>query len=266
MNRSRDYYRILGVPENAGPDEIKKAFRRLAFEHHPDRNPGREAEAAERFKEINEAYGVLSDPVKRREYDAWRRAGLAGAGYAPGQGGFHYSQEDILRSFFSNPAVMQDLARMFAQGGLRFDSDFLNRTFFSGRAFVINFGPGGFVFESFDGTAQQPPAYASPVAPGKPGIGRRVLGSALRFLIRRLFRGAAVAHTADLNLYQQITVSSAEAASGCEKKVEYDRGGRRTRLMVKVPPGTTDGMRIRLKGMGLPGNPPGDLYVRVRVR
>jgi len=265
VNRAKDYYRILGVNEDAGSDEIKKAFRRLAFEHHPDRNPGHEAEAAERFKEINEAYGVLSDPVKRREYDAWRKAGFVGAGgYAPGQGGFQYSQEDILRSFFSNPAVMQDLARMFAQGGLRFDSDFLNQTFFSGRAFVINFGPGGFVFNSFGGTAPGAKAGAAPLR--KPGLGERMLGGALRFLMRRIFPGAALTRTADLNLYQQVTVSSTEAASGCEKMVEYDRGGKRTRLMVKVPPGITDGMRVRLRGMGLPGNPPGDLYVQVRVR
>lgn len=264
MNQARDYYRILGISEDAGPDEIKKAFRRLAFEHHPDRNPGHEAEAAERFKEINEAYGVLSDPVKRREYDAWRRAGFAGAGYAPGRGSFQYSQEDILRSFFSNPAVMRDLAQMFARGGLRFDSDFLNQTFFSGRAFVINFGPGGFVFNSFGGPAAGAQAGAAP--PKKPGLGERMLGGMLRFLMRRIFPGAALAQTPNLNLYHQVTVSSAEAASGCEKKVEYDRGGKRTRLMVKIPPGITDGMRVRLRGMGLPGNPPGDLYVQVRVR
>ncbi|MEW6142387.1 MAG: DnaJ domain-containing protein [Chloroflexota bacterium] len=263
MNRAKDYYHILGVTDGASPDEIKKAFRRLAFEHHPDRNPGHEAEAAGRFKEINEAYGVLSDPVKRREYDAWRKAGFVGAGYTPGQGGFQYSQEDILRSFFSNPAMMQDMARMFAAGGLRFDSDFLNQTFFSGRAFVINFGPGGFVFNSFGGTAPGAPADAAP--PRKLGLGERMLGGFLRFLMRRIFPGPAVTQTADLNLYQQVTVSSAEAASGCEKTVEYDRGGKRTRLMVKVPPGITDGMRVRLRGMGLAGNPPGDLYVQVRV-
>lgn len=263
MDRFKDYYKILGVNENAGPDEIKKAFRRLAFEHHPDRNPGRESEAAGRFKEINEAYGVLSDPVKRREYDDWRRSGLAGAGYVPGRGGFRYSQEDIFRSFFSDPAVMQDLMRMFARDGLRFDSDFLNQTFFSGRTFVINFGPGGFVVDSFDGRTPQAQVRTPP--PGKPGLGGRVLGAILRFLVRRIFRRLAGVRPG-ANLYQQVTVSTAEAVSGCEKRVEYERAGKLTRLMVKIPPGITDGMRIRLRGMGLPGDPPGDLYVLVRVR
>ncbi|MCX8125697.1 MAG: DnaJ domain-containing protein [Dehalococcoidia bacterium] len=263
MQRAKDYYRILGVSENASHDEIKRAFRRLAFEHHPDRNPGHEAEAAERFKEINEAYGVLGDPVKRREYDAWRKASFIGAGHTAGRGGFQYSQEDILRGLFSNPAVMEEVVRMFAQGGLRFDADFLNQTFFSGRAFIINFGPGGFVIDSFVDPSPQGPA--GPAPPGKSGLGGKVLAGILKFFLRRLFPDPA-AHLPGDNLYQQVTVSPQEAASGCEKRVEYKRGSKHTRLLVKIPAGTTDGMKIRLRGMGMPGNPPGDLYLQVRIR
>jgi curved DNA-binding protein len=68
LGRFKDYYAILGVPRNATPEEIKEAYRRLAKEYHPDKNPSPEAE--ERFKLINEAYQVLSDPAKRAEYDA----------------------------------------------------------------------------------------------------------------------------------------------------------------------------------------------------
>jgi curved DNA-binding protein CbpA len=68
LARLKDYYAILGVPRNATPEEIKEAYRRLAKEYHPDKNPSPEAE--ERFKLINEAYQVLSDPAKRAEYDA----------------------------------------------------------------------------------------------------------------------------------------------------------------------------------------------------
>jgi molecular chaperone DnaJ len=80
MAQQKDYYRILGVPEAATADEIKKAYRRLAKKHHPDRNPGDKA-AAERFKEITEAHSVLSDAEKRKQYDRLRKYGaFAGAG------------------------------------------------------------------------------------------------------------------------------------------------------------------------------------------
>src|SRR2546428_9048365 len=93
MAATKDYYQVLGVPETATVDEIKRAFRRLAKQHHPDRNPGK-PQAAERFKEINEAHDVLSDPAKRKQYDQLRRygafagaGGYGGAGRGPGRGG-----------------------------------------------------------------------------------------------------------------------------------------------------------------------------------
>src|SRR2546426_2764058 len=86
MAATKDYYQVLGVPETATVDEIKRAFRRLAKQHHPDRNPGK-PQAAERFKEINEAHDVLSDPAKRKQYDQLRKYGaFAGAGRYGGAG------------------------------------------------------------------------------------------------------------------------------------------------------------------------------------
>ena len=84
----KDYYKILGVSKTASQDDIKKAFKKLAFKYHPDKNPG-DKKSEDHFKEVNEAYAVLSDEKKRRQYDQF------------GSSGFHqrYSQEDIFRGF-----------------------------------------------------------------------------------------------------------------------------------------------------------------------
>ena len=117
--RKRDYYEVLGVSRNATQDEIKRAFRRLANKYHPDLHPN-DKEAEERFKEINEAYAVLSDPDKRRQYDMF------------GAEGFHqrFSQEDIFRNF--------DFSSIFSEFGLGGD-DFISRIFGG-----MGTGPGGF--------------------------------------------------------------------------------------------------------------------------
>ena len=95
MAEKRDYYEVLGVNKNATPEELKKAYRKLALQYHPDRNPG-DKEAEEKFKEAAEAYEVLSNPEKRQRYDQFGFAGMSGAGGYSGQG---MSMDDIFSQF-----------------------------------------------------------------------------------------------------------------------------------------------------------------------
>ena len=102
----KDYYEVLGVKKTATEDEIKKAYRKLAMKHHPDRNPTNKKEAEERFKEINEAYAVLSDKEKRQQYDQFGPSGFSQK----------YSQEDIFRGFDIND-VLSGIFGRGARGG-----------------------------------------------------------------------------------------------------------------------------------------------------
>jgi DnaJ-class molecular chaperone len=265
----KDYYQILGVPPDASQEDIKRAFRRLAFKHHPDTNPGNEEQAAERFKQINEAYGVLGDEGKRRQYDFARRGQFAGVGSDTGYGGFGYSQQDIFRDIFSNPAMFDELSRMFAQAGLRFDQDFLNRVFFEGRGFVFQFyaTPGG----AGQGSYQQGYPYTS-VSTYKPGWMERLLSRVVlkigRFALRKLFGfDYEPLLKTQLDQHIELEISPAEAASGGEKQVTYKRGKKTKKLMVDIPSGVKPGTKIRLKGMGVKeGKKSGDLYLHIKVK
>jgi DnaJ-class molecular chaperone len=129
--KAKDYYKILGVSRNASEQDIKKAYRKLAMQYHPDRNPGKEEWANEKFKEINEAYGVLGDPEKRGQYDRFGTVGDIG---------------DIFRSR-NTQSTFEDVMRDFGGAGLGFDfldgifGDFLQGRNFTFRTFRT--GPGG---------------------------------------------------------------------------------------------------------------------------
>ncbi len=135
---AKDYYQILGIPKNASAAEIKKTYRRLAMQYHPDRNPGKEKWANDKFKEINEAFGVLGDPEKRKQYDQFGTVGNIG---------------DIFGSPYTR-TTFEDLMRDFGGSGLRFDfldnifGDFTKDRHFSFKVFSQGFGPGGVRFET----------------------------------------------------------------------------------------------------------------------
>jgi curved DNA-binding protein len=138
---AKDYYDILGVPKNASDTGIKKAYRKLAMQYHPDRNPGKQKWANEKFKEINEAYGVLGDPQKRRQYDQFGTVGNIG---------------DIFGSP-STATTFEEMMKDFGGAGLRFDFlDDIFGDFLKGRGSSFSFrsfggGPGRVVFEARPG-------------------------------------------------------------------------------------------------------------------
>lgn len=116
----RDYYEVLGVPRSATKDEIKRAYRKLALKYHPDRNPG-DKEAEEKFKEISEAYEVLSDDRKREAYDKFGFAGLEGMAGGPG-GGASGDFSSVFRDFedlFGGFGDFGDIFDTFFGGGRR---------------------------------------------------------------------------------------------------------------------------------------------------
>lgn len=273
----KDYYRILSVPDNASQEDIKKAFRKLAFKYHPDTNPGNEKPAEERFKEINEAYGVLGDKSKRQQYDFARKAPFAGVGYDTGYRGFQYSQQDIFRDTFSNQAMFDELSRMFAQAGLRFDQDFLNRIFFQGSGFVFQFftSPRGASTRAYrfgDWTTYQQPYPDTRLSTYKPSLLQRLLSkitvSIGCYIMRKLFGSQYESLIKpDLDRHIELELSPTEAATGGEKQVTYKRGKKTNQLMVKVPAGVKPGTKIRLKGMGIiDDRKSGDLYLHIKVK
>jgi len=252
---TKDYYSILGVSEGASHGEIRHAFRKLAMKYHPDKNLGNEKWAGEKFKEINEAYAVLGDKAKRQEYDRMRQAGFAGYG-AQYAGGRYYSQEQVFADAFTNPYLFQELARMFQEAGLRFDERFVDNLFFGGR---------GFVFTS----SSQPSERDWSTSPSeyRPPLLLRLFGKIIRFTLKRMLGVQELSwQSKGEDLYHEIYLSQEEAASGVDKKIKYKRGKEKKKLIVKVPPGVTQGTKVRLRGMGLEGHTPGDLFITVKIK
>ncbi|HET7427335.1 MAG TPA: DnaJ domain-containing protein, partial [Gemmatimonadales bacterium] len=251
----RDYYEVLGVPRSAADGEIKKSFRRLARELHPDLNPG-DPEAAARFREAAEAYEALSDPDKRARYDRFGHAGLSGAQFHTDQFMDFGSLSDLLGAFFGDdlfgggrrgPARGQDV-------GVAVDIAFTESA--SGLTREVE-------YESIVGCERCGGSGAEPgTAPeacdtcGGAGRVQRIQQTALGQFVQTLAcpecRGrGSIIHTPCTTCHGAGRVAMQRTAT------------------VAVPGGIADGQRISLRGQGgagAPGAPPGDLYVSVAVR
>lgn len=245
---TEDYYERLGLTPQASSRQIKAAYRRLAFEHHPDRNRNH-PQAGEVMKQVNEAYAVLSNPQKRREYDALRRQFGASAHR-------HYrdahSQQDIFSGSDIN-SVFEELARAFGLRGFDdtfkdfYGQDYRSFEFKRPRASVRTF-----VFK-------RPFSAGSPAAAGAPP------GRMVRWALRKLI-GIELPE-AGAHIQDRIHLEPAFAAAG--GTYAYFLREHSKKLVVQIPSGVREGQRIRLAGMGRAGRAggiPGDLFLEVRLR
>ena len=261
----RDYYEVLGLGRDAGEDDIKKAYRKLALQYHPDKNPGNK-DAEEKFKEATEAYEVLKDRQKRTTYDQYGHAGLGGAG---GFGGFDFRQFDL--------------------------GDAL-------RAFMRDFGGFGSVFDDFFGasgrTRQGPPKGQDMQIRLKLSLEEIATGVEKKIKIKRLQKcsecggsgaaqgtskktcpkcqGAGQVRRVSRSLFGQfVNVTACDQCNGegmvADKPCPACRGEGREKgtstVTVKIPAGVTSGNYIQLRGagnVGPRGGPPGDVIVLIQ--
>jgi|SRR5215211_857868 len=245
---ARDFYEVLGVPKKAPADEIKRSYRKLARDYHPDRNPD-DPKAEERFKEVQEAYDTLSDPEKRKQYDAGGMfAGFGGRGGAPG-GGFTSDIGDIFSSLFGR------------RGGPGQDS-------IRGRDLETE------VHLSFDqamsGTEVAVTVPKQAICATCGGSGARP-GTSPEVCPRCGGRGIDAQSQGFFSISQPCPQCGGRGEvieSPCETCAGSGRSLQRKRYRVKVPPGVREGSRVRVTGKGEDGplgGPSGDLYVVTRV-
>jgi molecular chaperone DnaJ len=272
---SKDFYKTLGVSKDATQDEIKKAYRRLARDLHPDRNPD-DASAEKRFKEVGEAYGVLSDAKNRQQYDAIRAMGGGGprfqAGGRPGAG-----FEDAMGNMFGqgargyaagNGGGFEDiLSQMFGGGfqqGPQQGSDLMAATEISFRqaaeGATVQLGLDGGRIQARIPVGVKDGQKIRLRGKGRPGSNG---GPAGDLLLTVHVGKHPVFATDGLNLRVKLPVSFVEATMGANVEVPTLDGDR---VKVKVPSGTASGQVLRVKGRGLKGKDrTGDLLATVEV-
>jgi molecular chaperone DnaJ len=247
----RDYYEVLGVSRDANETEIKKAFRRLARELHPDVN--KEADAEDRFKEAAEAYEVLSDADRRRTYDAYGHEGLRSGGYDPGAG--FGSIDDIFQAFFGGGGFGFGGGRRAAGGDIGIALEIELAEVATGARREVT-------YEVVDACEH---CRGNGAEPGTPITTCERCGGAgeLRAVTRTPFG-------------QMVRSAPCDVCGGAgkipETPCEVCGGSGRTRQSrtsaIEVPAGIEDGQRMRISGAGHAGEagaPPGDLYVEVQV-
>jgi len=267
MAANKDFYAVLGVEKTADAEEIKKAYRKLAVKYHPDKNPG-DKSAEEKFKEISEAYEILSDPAKRQQYDRFGSQAFEGGGPGPGGFGFHgIDLEEALRVFMGATGESGSIFdNIFGGGGggrqrrsmanhgsdLRFDLEIDFEEAVLGSKRDIEY-PVMQECQTCSGSGAQP--------------------GSKKHTCRQCGGSGAVAVSSGFFSVRQTCPSCGGTGETIEKACPACHGsGRvqgRNKLTLKIPPGVETGSRLRVGGKGeggTRGGPPGDLYVVLHVR
>jgi curved DNA-binding protein len=279
----KDYYEILGVPRTATPDEIKAAYRKLARKYHPD--VSKEANAEARFKELGEAHEVLKDPEKRALYDRMGSQWKAGQDFTPSPGwneGFEFrggvgdtdfDPSDFFEALFGrrprgggagrrpnvhaqgedhHAKVLIDLEDAFrgAQRSitLRMPSyDAQGRLVTRERTLDVSIPKGIRAGQNMRLAGQ-----------GGPGVGKGAPGD---LYLEVDFRPHAIFRVEDRDVHVNLKLAPWEAALGAKVDAPTPDGP----IQLTIPPGSSAGRKLRLKGRGIPGSPPGDLYVELSI-
>lgn len=269
----KDYYKILNLEKNASKDDIKKAFRKLAHEHHPDKNKG-DTSSEQKFKEASEAYSVLSDDNKRAQYDRFGSAGPGGAGFNPGQpnqggfggqgfGGFDFSQFNQGGGFHFN------------QGGVEFDLGDIFGDFFGGgggrrarKGRNITVDVEIPFKDSIFGTEKELSVNGSKFSIKIPagiesGQGLRVAekgedgaGGKGDLIVRIWVKEHPVFRKEAFNLIMELPIKLTLALTGGSVDIETLEG----KLEVKIPSGISHGEILRVKGKGVPYETTGGIF------
>jgi molecular chaperone DnaJ len=260
MSATRDYYDVLGVSRDADDATIKKAFRRLARELHPDVNT-HDPQAEEKFKEAAEAYEVLSDPDRRATYDRYGHEGLRSGGYAPNFDAFG-SVADIFNAFFGGAGGLGDLFGGGRPTGPAQGPDVAA----AAEIDLAEAARGATVAVSYEVVSLCEHCHGNGAEPGTPietcskcggsgqlrAVSRTPFGQMMRTVVCDVCDG-----------------DGRVARDPCRECRGRGRKAERVKVSVEVPAGIADGQRIRVPGRGHAGErggPPGDLYVLVRVR
>lgn len=256
MATKRDYYETLGVPKNASDEEIKKAYRKLAMKHHPDRNHGDSKDAEIKFKEVKEAYEMLSDPQKRAAYDQYGHAGvdpnMRGGPGPEGFGGFAEAFGDIFGDVFGARAGRAGGRQVFRGSDLSYAMEITLEEAADGKDAQIRI-PSWDDCGTCKGTGAKPGT--------KPITCTTCHGNGVVQMRQGFF---SVQQTCPTCHGTGKIIPEPCATCHGQGKIKHHKT-----LEVKIPAGIDDGMRIRSTGNGEPGTnggPPGDLYIEIRLK